>query len=74
VDEQNPREMKASGVLDYKDDQVVRLIWERYDQPKSSGPPRERRTGLTILKSKIIELKRLDQLGVLNLQDQAGQK
>jgi len=60
LDEQKPREMKAAGILDYEDDQVVRLIWEYYDQPKSSGPPRERRTGLTILKNTIIEVKRLD--------------
>lgn len=57
--EQLPREMNAAGLLDYQDERAVRLKWEHYDQPNESGTSRTRSTGITILKSTILEVRKL---------------
>jgi hypothetical protein len=50
----NPRVMTAFGVVEYQDDMVVRVSWERYMDPEAPPGRQFRSTGLTILKSTIV--------------------
>jgi hypothetical protein len=51
---------EAIGWLDYEDDSCIRLVWERYAEPRLDEEARMKATGLTILKSAILELRRLE--------------
>ncbi len=55
--QQAPRVLSAIGRLDFQNDEYVKLIWEEYSEPNSSGPPRVHSTGLSILKTTIVELR-----------------
>lgn len=61
--QQRPRVMEAVGRLEYEDDEFIRLTWEQYPEPNPSGDARVRSTGLTILKSTIVELRRVSGSG-----------
>ena len=54
-----PWTREAVGWLDYEDDEYVRLLWERFSQANLPDNARTRSTGLTILKSAILEITRL---------------
>ena len=45
------------GWIDYKDDDYIRIIWERYCQPHLNVEASIRSTGLVILKKTILEVK-----------------
>ncbi len=53
-------EQEAWGILDYEDNDQVRLIVARYGQPSANGGEEVRATGLVIVKKAILEMKRLD--------------
>jgi len=55
--EYQPWQRETCGWLDAVNDDFVRIVWERYAQPNGPENARVRSTGLTILRSTIIELK-----------------
>ena len=54
-----PWTREAAGWLDYEDKEYVRLVWERFSQPNLPDNAVTRSTGLTILRSAIVEIRRL---------------
>ncbi len=54
-----PWTREAVGWLDFEDEECVRLVWERFSQADLPYNARTRSTGLTILKSTILEIRRL---------------
>ncbi len=54
-----PWTREAVGWLDYEDKEYVRLVWERFSQPNLPDNVVTRSTGLTILKSTILEIRRV---------------
>lgn len=54
-----PFTREAVGWLDHEGDDCIRVIFERFAEPDPQGEARQRATGLVILKSNIIELKRV---------------
>jgi hypothetical protein len=54
-----PWTREAAGWLDYEDKEYVRLIWERFSQPNLPDNAVTRSTGITILRSAILEMRRL---------------
>jgi hypothetical protein len=56
-DQQTPKVLEAVGRLEYENDEFVRLIWEQYPDPGISTANKLRSTGLTVLKSTIVELR-----------------
>jgi len=51
--------LEMIGWLDYQDKDCLRVVCERFAEPRSSGSARVRSTGVAIVKNTIIELKRL---------------
>lgn len=51
---------EALGWLDYEDDHCIRLVWERYAEPAIREESKPRATGLIILKSAILEMRKLE--------------
>jgi hypothetical protein len=54
-----PWTREAIGWLEYEDEEYVRLVWERFSQANLPANARTRSTGLTILKSAILEIRKL---------------
>jgi len=54
-----PWTLELIGWLDYQDKDCIRVVSERYAEPSPSGNARVRSTGVSIVKSTIVELKRL---------------
>ncbi len=54
-----PWTREAVGWLDYEDKEYLRLVWERFFETNLPDNARTRSTGLTILKSAILEIRRL---------------
>lgn len=46
------------GWLDYEDDESIRLVWECFAEPDPHREARQRATGLVILKSGILEMRK----------------
>jgi hypothetical protein len=57
--QQEPRIMECLGKVDKVDKNYLRLTFETYNNPEPSGETRNRSTGLVILKSTILELRKL---------------
>jgi hypothetical protein len=53
--------LELIGWLDYQDKKCIRVVSERYREPSLTGKARLRSTGVSIVKSTIVELKRLVQ-------------
>jgi len=51
---------EALGWLDHADGDCIRLVWERFSEPVPGGEARQRASGLVILRSAILELKKLE--------------
>jgi hypothetical protein len=51
--------LEAVGWLDHEDDESIRLVQERYPEPMPSGNSRLRSTGVSIVKSTIVELRQV---------------
>lgn len=47
------------GWLDHEDGDFIRLIWERFAEPMPNGEAKQRASGLVIMKSSILELRRV---------------
>jgi hypothetical protein len=58
-DAYQPFVREAVGWLDREDDGCIRLVWERFAEPAPNGATKQRATGLVILKSSILELRRV---------------
>ncbi len=54
-----PWTRETVGWLDFEDKEYVRVVWERFSQPSVPDEARTRSTGLTILRSAILEIRRL---------------
>ena len=54
-----PWTREAVGWLDYEDEEYVRLVWERFSQASPPDEATTRSTGLSILKSAILEIRRV---------------
>ncbi len=54
-----PWTRETVGWLDYEDEDYVRLVWERFSQANSPEEATARSTGLSILKSAILEIRRV---------------
>lgn len=54
-----PWTLEAVGWLDHEDNDYIRIVNERYPEPRVSGNARLRSTGVSIVKSTIVELRRL---------------
>ncbi len=54
-----PLTLEMIGWLVHVDEECVRVVSERYAEPRASGNARVRSTGTVIIKSTILELKRL---------------
>lgn len=54
-----PWTLELIGWLDYQDKDSIRIVCERFVEPRPSGNARVRSTGVSIVKSTILELKRL---------------
>jgi len=50
---------EAIGWLDYEDDHYIRLVWERYSEPRAEEESKPKATGLIILKEAIMEMRRI---------------
>lgn len=60
----NPETAKAftrecMGWLDYEDQECVRIVWERFAMPDPPNEANPRATGLVIMKSAILEMRRI---------------
>jgi hypothetical protein len=51
--------LEAVGWLDDEDSDYIRIVNERYPEPRASGNARLRSTGVSIIKSTIVDLKRI---------------
>jgi len=54
-----PWTREAVGWLDHEDGEYVRLVWERFSEPYPPDNAVTRSTGLTILRSAILEIRSL---------------
>ncbi len=54
-----PWTREAVGWLDYEDEEYVRLVWERFSTANPLDDATTRSTGLSILKSAILEIRRV---------------
>ncbi len=54
-----PWTRETVGWLDYEDEEFVRVVWERYREPKSPEKARLRSTGLAIDRRTILEMRHL---------------
>jgi hypothetical protein len=61
-----PFAREAVGWLDYEDTDCIRLVWERLAVPDPHGETRQKATGLVILKSAILEIRRLGEKNYLH--------
>ena len=50
---------EAVGWLDHEDSDCIRLVWERFAEPTPNGEAKQRASGLVIMKSSILELRRV---------------
>jgi hypothetical protein len=50
---------EAVGWLDAQDEDYIRLVNERYPEPRASGSARIRSTGVSIIKSTIVDLRKI---------------
>ena len=55
-----PWNRETIGWLDYKDDEYLRLVWERFAMPDLPNESKIRATGLVILKEAILEMRKID--------------
>jgi hypothetical protein len=60
---------EAIGWLDHEDNDCIRLVWERFAVPDPHGEAKQKETGLVILKSAILEIRRLCGENYLNLKE-----
>jgi hypothetical protein len=60
LDAYRPFVREAVGWLDHEDDGFIRLVWERFAEPTPSGELKQRATGLVILKSAILVMRKFD--------------
>ncbi len=51
--------LEAVGWLDYEDEECIRIVQERFPEPRPVGNSRLRSTGVSIVKSTIVELRRV---------------
>ena len=58
--QQIPRVLEAFGRLDYQDEDYVRVVFEHYAEPTSAEDSKLRSMGLVIMKSTILELRRVE--------------
>lgn len=54
-----PFTREAIGWLEHEDGDCIRLVWERFAEPAPSGGAKQRASGLVIMKSSILELRRV---------------
>lgn len=54
-----PFAREAIGWLDHENNESIRLVWERFAEPNPQGDSEQKATGLVILKSAILELRRV---------------
>lgn len=54
-----PLQLEMIGWLDFQDENTVCVVCERFSEPNPSGEARLRSTGVSIVKSAIVELRRL---------------
>ena len=54
-----PWTRETVGWLDYEDDDHIRIIWERFAMPDPPNESKPRATGLIILKTAIVEMRRV---------------
>jgi len=54
-----PWTLEAVGWVDHEDSDCIRSVNERYSEPRASGNARLRSTGVSIVKSTIVELRRI---------------
>ena len=47
------------GWLDYKDEECVRIVWERFAIPDPPHEAKPRATGLVIMRKAIVEMRRI---------------
>ncbi len=51
--------LEAVGWVDGQNEDYIRIVNERYPEPRASGSARLRSTGVSIIKSTIVELRRI---------------
>jgi len=54
-----PIVQEAWGRLEYEDEEYIRLVVARYQEPNNEGKPARKATGLVILKKAILEMRRI---------------
>jgi len=54
-----PWSRETVGWLDYEDEESVRIVWERFAMPDPPNEAKPRATGLVIMKSAILEMRRI---------------
>jgi hypothetical protein len=54
-----PFQLEMIGWLDFQDKDTVRVVCERFAEPKASGDAKVRSTGVSIVKSTILDLRRV---------------
>ena len=54
-----PWTLEAVGWLDHEDKDCIRIVNERYPEPRASGSARLRSTGVSIIKSTIVDLRKV---------------
>jgi (2Fe-2S) ferredoxin len=54
-----PIVQEAWGRLEYEDQEYVRLVVARYQEPNNDGKATRKATGLVILKTTILEMRRI---------------
>ncbi len=50
---------EAIGWLEHEAGDCIRLVWERFAEPMPNGEAKQRASGLVIMKSSILELRRV---------------
>ncbi len=55
----SPFTRECVGWFDYEDEERVRIVWERFAMPDPPGESKPRATGLVILKTAIVEMRRI---------------
>jgi len=54
-----PWSRETCGWLDYENEECVRIVWERFAMPDPPNEAKPRATGLVIMKSAVLEMRRI---------------
>ena|SRR5947209_7155789 len=54
-----PWTLEAVGWVDHEDSDCIRIVNERYSEPRASGKAQLRSTGVSIVKSTIVDVRKI---------------